>query len=59
MYELRWIKAVILMGVCGGFIGYFVVNNIELGLVSGLAIGSLLKSYAQQKHNRQESKSCQ
>lgn len=55
MYELRWIKAVILMGVCGGFIGYFVANNIELGLVIGLAIGSLLKSYAQQKHNRQES----
>lgn len=55
MYDLRWIKAVIIMGVIGGFIGHFVTNNIELGLVIGLAVGSLLKTYFQQKHNRQDS----
>ena len=54
MYELRWIKTVILIGVFGGFIGYFVANNIELGLVIGIATGSLLKSYFQQKHYRQD-----
>lgn len=54
MYELRWIKIIILMGVFGGFVGHFVANNIELGLVIGLGIGSLLKSYNQQKYNRQE-----
>ena len=36
MYELRWIKIIILMGVFVGFVGHFVSNNIELGLVIGL-----------------------
>ena len=40
MYELRWIKIVILMGVFGGFIGHFVANSIELGLVIAQGVDS-------------------
>lgn len=54
MYDLKWIKFIILMGVIGCAIGYFVIDNIELGLITGLAVGVALKTYKKQANSEKK-----
>ncbi len=40
MYEFKLMRLIIILGIVGGMIGYF-LNQVELGLIMGLAIGSV------------------
>lgn len=53
MYEMKLFRLVMILGIVGSMIGYF-FNRLELGLIIGLAIGSLYMALQKKKNSNDE-----